>query len=248
MSSTTIQAPGERPALSTLVKVLLGCGIISSLFYVGADVFASMSWAGYSYANQAVSELMALGAPTRSMMLPLMGVYNVLAIAFAAGVWQAAGNKRGLRVAAVALVVYAIVGQVTQTFSPMNPRGSVATATDVGHIILTAVEVLSIVAFVAFGSGASGKGFRIFSILTIVALMAAGVTAGVQAQHMTAAAASTPWTGIIERVNIYGTMLWVLVLAVALLPARMGEAAVRRAATPAIAARGISIISITPVR
>jgi uncharacterized membrane protein AbrB (regulator of aidB expression) len=52
-------------------------------------------------------------------------------------------------------------------------------ANDVGHITLTAVEVLSIVLVMAFGSGAYGKWFRVYSIATIVILIAAGILTGV---------------------------------------------------------------------
>jgi hypothetical protein len=244
MSSTEIKTQDERLALLRAVKVMLALGIASSVLYVGGEVLASMSLQGYSYANQAVSELLAIGAPTRPWMLALFSLYNVLVLLFAEGVRRSAGGRRGLKVAAVALVAYAVVGEVTQIFSPMNPRGSVATATDLGHMVLTAVEVLSIVAFIAFASGAAGRGFRLYSILTIVALMAAGLAVGAQAGHMTAAVASTPWAGILERVNIYGTMLWVLVLAVTLLRAPSGRKAARAAATHVIAVPCPTILSM----
>jgi hypothetical protein len=47
--------------------------------------------------------------------------------------------------------------------------------------------------------------------------MAGGIVTGAMSTHMTALAASTPWAGITERVNIYGTMLWLLMLSVVLL-------------------------------
>jgi len=246
MSTATILTEGERPALSGAVKVLLACGIVSSLVYLGADIAGSMSLNGYSVANQAVSELLAIEASTRPLMLALMSVYNVLVLLFAEGVRRAADGRRAVRAAAVALAVYAIVGEVTQVFSPMHQRGfSVAvTATDVGHMVLTAVEVLSIVAMIALASGARGKGFRAYSLLSMLIVMTAGITTGTMVQHMTAAASSTPWAGLMERVNIYGTMLWVAGLAVALLRTRMVDAATRRAATPAIATRGISMMSV----
>jgi len=244
MSTAMTVTETDRPALTTAVKVLLACGVLSSLVYIGGEVAASLSWPSYSYANQAVSELAAIGAPTRPWMLALFSVYNVLVLLFAEGVWRSAGGKRALKAAAVALGVYAVVGEVTQVFSPMSPRGSIAAANDVGHIILTAVEVISIVAMIALASGARGKGFRAYSLLSILVIMAAGITTGTMVQQMTAAASSTPWAGLMERVNIYGTMLWVAALAVALVRTRMGDRATRRAASPAIAARGISMMSV----
>jgi multimeric flavodoxin WrbA len=217
MREQTATPSGGRLASSkTIVAVLLACGVLSSLLYVATDVVASLRWVGYSYVDQAVSELNAIGSPTRPLTLALFSVYNLLVIAFAGGVWASAGKKRSVRVAAVMLVVYAVVGAVTNVFSPMHVRGSATAGTDIGHIILTAVEVFSIVLFMAFGSGARAKGFRLYSVATILILIVAGAVVGAQAPHMTAAAASTPWAGILERVNIYGTLMWVLVFAVVL--------------------------------
>lgn len=43
-------------------KVLLVCGILSSLLYVAMNVFVPMLFEGYSLASQTVSELSAIGA------------------------------------------------------------------------------------------------------------------------------------------------------------------------------------------
>src|SRR3712207_8480703 len=63
-------------------KVLLALGIVGPLFYVAADILLATRWEGYSYTDQTVSELFAIGAPTRPLALPLMLAYGVLAIAF----------------------------------------------------------------------------------------------------------------------------------------------------------------------
>jgi hypothetical membrane protein len=67
-------------------NLLLICGILSSLLYVGTDILAGMLWEGYSFTHQAVSELSAIGAPTRPLVVPLYFVYDVLMIAFGLGV------------------------------------------------------------------------------------------------------------------------------------------------------------------
>jgi hypothetical protein len=48
-------------------KVSLMCGIVSSLLYVGMIVLVPMQGDGYSSASQTVSELSAIGAPTRPL-------------------------------------------------------------------------------------------------------------------------------------------------------------------------------------
>jgi hypothetical protein len=65
--------------------VLLVCGVLSSLLYVATDVLAPMRWEAYSSTSQTVSELIAIGAPTRPLVLPLMITYSVLVFAFGWG-------------------------------------------------------------------------------------------------------------------------------------------------------------------
>ena len=69
-------------------KTLLIYGAVSSLIYLaGIDVIAALRYPDYhSYTSQMVSELFALGAPTRSLLVPLMLLYNVLVLAFAASI------------------------------------------------------------------------------------------------------------------------------------------------------------------
>lgn len=66
-------------------KVLIICGILSSLLYVAINVFVPLQWEGYSAASQTVSELSAIGAPTRRLWLLLVIPYSVLVAAFGWG-------------------------------------------------------------------------------------------------------------------------------------------------------------------
>src|SRR5678815_5700721 len=72
--------------LSDGTKVLLVGGVLSSLLYViGIDVIAALAYPDYhNYADQMVSELFAVGAPTRTLMVWVSIPYNVLVFALAA--------------------------------------------------------------------------------------------------------------------------------------------------------------------
>src|SRR5689334_14795101 len=61
-----VQAGRGRNAVR---KVLLGCGVLSSILYVGCDVYAWTQYPGYSPVSHAFSELLAEGAPTRAFMV-----------------------------------------------------------------------------------------------------------------------------------------------------------------------------------
>lgn len=213
MNSIIKPQHGEAPVLKTMQKVLLVCGVISSLFYVGSDIFAVMQWDGYSYTSQAFSELLAVGAPTRSLMLPLSFIYNIFVIAFASGISIADKRKRALRFTGIVLIGYAIVGIVTPLFFPIHLRGAEATISDTMHIILTGVTVLFILLSIGFGAAAHGKRFRLYSIVTIAIILLFGALTGMDGPRI-AAQLPTPWLGIKERINIYGYMLWVMVLAI----------------------------------
>jgi hypothetical protein len=95
----TITTPKMAPhaGRSRWRQTLLGCGILASLLYVGMDILAAMGWEGYSYTDQTVSELFAISAPTRPLVVTLMLTYSVLMIAFGWGVWASAGRKRAAR-------------------------------------------------------------------------------------------------------------------------------------------------------
>src|SRR5918993_4945768 len=100
-TTTSTTAPKRiRPSGRKVRKVLLALGIVGPLFYVAADILLATRWEGYSYTDQTVSELFAIGAPTRPLAVPLMLTYGVLAIAFGLGIWISAGEKRALRVVA----------------------------------------------------------------------------------------------------------------------------------------------------
>jgi len=199
-------------------KVLLICGILSSLLYVATVGLAPVRWEGYSSTSQTVSELIAIDAPTSTLVVPLFITYTLLVFAFGLGVWQSAGRKRALRFTAVGLVGKEVLGLVVTLFFPMHLRGVEVTLTDTMHGILTLVGVLFMMMAIGFGSTAFGKRFRLYSIVTILILAVFGVLTGLDAPRLEQNL-PTPWMGVYERINIFAYMLWVMVLAIVLLRA-----------------------------
>jgi hypothetical protein len=205
-------------------KILLGCGIVSSVLYVITDVLGTLRYEGYSYADQTFSELTAQGAPSRKFMVALNVIpYTLLVAAFAVGIWTSAGPKRAARITGAMLLGYAAFGMAGGLIFPMRPREALAageeTLRNVMHIPATAVMSLFIVLAMGFGATLLGKRFRYYSYGTIATLLVFGALASLQAGQM-AANEPTPWMGIEERINIYATMLWVEVLAIGLLRAQ----------------------------
>src|SRR5690242_17837802 len=61
-----------------LRKILLICGILCSLLYIVGNVITVMLYEDYSAVSQTVSELSAIGAPTRKLWIMLMVPYSLL--------------------------------------------------------------------------------------------------------------------------------------------------------------------------
>jgi len=217
-SSTGTQSPWPPPARQTaLQQALLVCGIISALVYAAMLIIVPVFWPGYSSASQTVSELSAIGAPSRSLWVALSRVWAVLYAAFGFGVWLTAGPNRALRVVGPVIIFSNLIGLF---WPPMHQREVLAagggTLTDTLHIIWTALNGVFTLVAMGFGAAALSKPFRHYSIATMVILLAAGALTSQQAPGVNANR-PTPWIGVWERINIGVWLLWVMVLAIMLL-------------------------------
>ena len=206
-------------------RLLLQCGVASSLLYVAVNVVAPLRYPGYDALSQAVSELSAIGAPTRPLMIATGIAYNLFVLAFAWGVWRAATTNRPLRVVGALLAAFAVLG-LAAPFTAMHQRGAAFGLTDALHIAATVLTVLLMLLAIGFGAAALGPRFRDYSIATLLVHLVFGAWAGAEGPRL-AAGLPTPWIGITERINIGVFLLWVVVLAVVLLGRSRGTASAR---------------------
>jgi hypothetical protein len=199
-------------------KLLLGCGVLSSLLYAVMLVVVPLEWEAYSSASQTVSELSAIGAPTRSLWSVLAVEYGLLLFAFAWGVWRSTGSK-WLRVAGGLLLADAVMGFA---WPPMHLREDLAagggTLTDTLHIVCTTLWAVLVLFAMAFAARALSRLFRVYSVVTMGVLVGFGTLTGSYGARI-GTNLPTPWVGVWERINIGAFMLWVVVLAVVLLHA-----------------------------
>ncbi|MEZ4553330.1 MAG: DUF998 domain-containing protein [Dehalococcoidia bacterium] len=196
-------------------NLMLLCGPASSVLYLTSiDVVARRQHPEYhGYRSQLVSELFALGSPTRRSLMRMTAPYHLLVFAFAGGVWQSAMGRRRVKVAALMLAGYGATSLVGGLYAPMDLRGTPDSRRDRRHLAVTLVMSTFTETAMVLGAFAGGRRFRVYSLLTAaVAVAFAGLT-GYLARPMPG---PTPGVGLAERVNIYASMGWLGVLAAAL--------------------------------
>ncbi|MGZ3838186.1 MAG: DUF998 domain-containing protein [Flavisolibacter sp.] len=221
---------GAAKARENFRKFLLSCGLLSSLLYLVMNIFIPGLFPGYKVLSQTISELSAIGAPSRPTWLLWGYLYTFLVVAFAWGVWQSADQARPMRVLRVLLIIYAISG-LLWPFTPMHLRETLAaeggTLTDKLHIAFGILTVLLMILMMAFGAYSLGKGFRWYSLVSLGVLVISGFLTGMEAPNI-AKNLSTPLIGLWERINIGIFMTWLILLSVMLLLKKESSAATPR--------------------
>lgn len=210
-----VESTVTRPVM--VYKVLLACGMLAALVWMGTDILAALRYEGYNYPFDPISGLSALDSPTRSFVNSLVILYTILKLGFAAGIWMSAGQKRTLRITASLLIAWGI-GDLVAYFFPWKPNESMLTLNNVIHGILSGgLPVLSFLLIIVLGASADGKWFRFYSYGTLLASFAAGGVMALFGNLQMDGGVIPPWFGLTERINTYGYMLWMLAFAAILL-------------------------------
>lgn len=187
---------------------LITCGVLSSALYIGLNIAAPARYPGYDWISQTVSELSAIGAPSRGFWVAGGFIYTVLVVAFGLGVlWTA--RSAALRTAGVALVLHGAIGPF---WPPMHMRGEQPTQTDLFHIVFSGIALALMLVTMWAGATALGKAFRNYTILTVICFLVFGTLTGISGPRI-ATNEPTPWIGLWERINIGAYMLWTMVFA-----------------------------------
>jgi hypothetical protein len=199
--------PAQSKASDWLRKVLIACGPLSALVYIGWHELAAQRWEGYSRISNAISELHLTGAPSKWMLDPWEGlVYNTLVVAFGIGVWRSAQGSRALRV----IGGLQILSGATVPLWLLFGEASLA-----AHLVLVVVGILTWLGSMGFGAVEFGRRFRIYSLVSLAVVVTFNALASAYAPEV-AAGQPTPWIGLYERIAFSAYFLWLSVLAVAL--------------------------------
>ena len=200
-------------------RALLGCGLVYAIAYpIVNDVIAANLYDGYSPTSQAISELSATGAPTHAFLTTVGPVFSLLLVGFGLGIWRSAPHQRSLRVAGAIVIAHGAMSTLW-AFAPMSRREAIAagaaTTADTWHLVLSGATGLFVAAAVITAGISFGWAFRVYSAVTVVAAL---VLSMLSAQvGKIEAGKPTPSMGWLERAGIGAWLLWMAVLAIALL-------------------------------
>ena len=209
----TIPLIALRHEFEWMQKVLLSCGLLSSLWYVVINIFVPLQDKGYSSFAQTVSELSAIEAPTRILWVLLALLYPLLFAAFGWGLLRNTDRKASFRMVGSLILVYSMLNFY---WPPMHLRESIAVGmgslTDTLHIVWAIMTILLMMLLMGFGAAAAGSRFRLYTLITFILFLVFGILTFLNTSNMEANL-PTPWMGLWERINISAFMLWIIVFA-----------------------------------
>ena len=207
------------------LRPLLLAGVAVPVLYAMGDLLAGVTRQGYSFRDQTISELGAIGAPTRMLFSVFVTAAWAALVALALGVRRAAAGRRGLYVAGTLLLIVGAMALTVGWLVPMRPRGEGQGLTGLLHLVEGGAAMILILGAMVLSAGGLGRRFRVYTIATIVVILVFGAWSGMQAPQVEAGVA-TPWLGVVERIFWYSYHVWFAALGVHLLRDR--QAAIQR--------------------
>jgi hypothetical membrane protein len=207
---------------------LLAAGVGAVAVYVVGDLVSGLHYDGYSFVDQAISELSAFGSPVRAPMVTAILVHDLLVVAFGVGILRVV-DRTSMRWVGGLLVAIGASGLPTHTVWPMSSRDREPAFNDTMHIVLSIVFSLLLVAAMVTAARAWRGWFRLFTLAALAVIVGFGAAASVAIEGLEQN--DTPGAGLLERVNAYTYFAWLTVLTFTLVR-RTPEPALRRNVTP----------------
>jgi hypothetical protein len=202
-------------------KSLLLAAVTAVVVHVIGDIVSGLWYEGYSYLNQAISELSAFGSPVRPLMVTVILTHNVLLLALGIGLLRVARRRSLWWIGALQVAEFVLAGIATHTFWAMSSRGMATGFNDTMHITLSVVFSLLVVAMMILSAVAYPGWFRLYALATTVVVVGCGMASSLAMAGI--GQNDTPWAGGFERINAYAYFAWLVVLAVMVIRHELGS-------------------------
>ena len=204
---------GAGPDAAT--RALGACGLLAAALFGLADVAGSVATPGYSMRTQAISELVARGAPAKALVDPLLLAYHALAIPFALGLRGAFGGAgpaflAGAGAAGVALTLFFPCDPGCAPFTSFRGTAHIFIAVPMGFAILGGIWAL-------------GGRMRSQGRTGLARYSRCAALAGILLAAATVALAETQAVGLLERLLTWSYLQWYAALGAWLLVGAAGR-------------------------
>ncbi|HUE97930.1 MAG TPA: DUF998 domain-containing protein [Anaerolineales bacterium] len=197
-------------------KTLMLCGIAAAVVYVGTIILGGFLRPGYSHISMAISELVADGAPNRSLLSSFFLLYNIFVSIFGAGLFLNANSQPSGRVSgmigSLALILVGVAGILMELAFPQESGGTATTFAGSMHFVMAGVASLGTMVAILmqafwFRNIPALKGQVAYSFISVgIVFLSGGSSAVAMANH-------SPLFGLIERITIFTFILWMFVIA-----------------------------------
>lgn len=176
-------------------------GVVSFLSYTAAVVFAPLTYPGYNWMAQAVSDLSAANAPSLALWNQLSALYNACEVVCATVVCIGIQGQKTklLRSGIYLFAIMEWISAVGYRMFPLSSSGYAGAFQDVMHMVTTALVVLlSIVSLtMIIVAGAKSKNCRSYDVCAAVAL--AMMLVGAMGMKIVPA----EYFGVVERFSVF---------------------------------------------
>ena len=196
-------------------KFLMLCGTIAAVIYAGTVILGAFIRPGYSHLADAISELVADGAPNRFLLSSLFLIYNLLLVAFGIGLFlevkDRSRDRRSGFIGSLALILVGLAGLSMELAFPQDPGGTPATFAGMMHLVMAGVASLGTmvaIMFLAFWfrNYSDLKHYVTYSWISVtIILISGGLSVAAMANYHRL-------FGLIERVTIGTFILWLVVI------------------------------------
>ena len=197
-----------------LINWLCLSGVISIVFYLLHDIIGAISYPGYNWMSQAVSDLTATDAPSFTVASGYVTVYKIFGCIASVLMCILINNQKSkaLRIGVYLYAIMNFVSAIGYALFPLSSAGYDGSVQSFIHVyILTALVVLlSIVSLILIAVGSlKGKDkHKVLGVLAIVALLLMFIGA--------AGSANVPKEifGIVERLSTYSAVIFTGILGI----------------------------------
>jgi hypothetical protein len=192
------------------------CGTAAAIVYIGTVILGGWLRPGYSHISMAISELVADGAPNRTLLSALFLVYNALLSVFGVGLLLEVNSRSRGRISgmigSLALLLVGLAGILMELAFPQEPGGTATTFAGIMHFVMAGIAALGTMVAILmlafwFKNISALKGFIVYSLMSVaVIFLSGGLGAAAMANH-------SSLFGLVERITIFTFTIWIFIIA-----------------------------------